>query len=223
MSESRNSQTIINVSNRLPVTIGREGVKRSSGGLVAALRGVPEDRFDLTWVGWPGDAASSVEQREEVRRTLDKEGGLVPVFLTTEQASAHYEGFSNSSLWPLLHYMPEKSVYEAGWWEQYEQVNRLFAENVLRQVRTGDEMVWVHDYQLMLLPQMLKAARPSLRVGFFLHTPFPSYEVFRCHPRRQELVEGVLGADLVGFHTFGYLRHFRSTAMRLLDLEADIA
>ena len=222
MIETPKRQTIINVSNRLPVTIGEGGVKRSSGGLVAALRGVPADRFDLRWLGWAGKAAPGMK-REEVARALEKEGGLRAVFLAPEQVSGHYAGFSNSSLWPLLHYMPEKSLYEDGWWEQYRQVNQLFADEVLALVETGNELVWVHDYHLMLLPQMLKAARSSLRVGFFLHTPFPSYEVFRCHPRREELVEGVLGADLVGFHTFGYLRHFRSTAMRLLDLDADVA
>jgi trehalose 6-phosphate synthase/phosphatase len=100
-------------------------------------------------------------------------------------------------------------------------VYRRFAERVLSMAR-GDEVVWVHDYQLMLLPAMLREANPRLRIGFFLHTPFPSYEVFRCHPNREDLVAGLLGADLVGFHTFNYLRHFRSCVLRLLGIETEI-
>ena len=217
MNASR--RTIINVSNRLPVTVGEQGIKRSSGGLVAALEGVAA-RFNLAWVGWPGPVSS--EEADHFRQVLVEERGFVPVFLDPHQSEGHYEGFSNSSLWPLLHYMPSKFAHEAHWWDAYSDVNRRFAQEVLARVKRGDEMVWVHDYHLMLLPRLLKQERPSLRVGFFLHTPFPSYEVFRCHPHREELVEGMLGADLVGFHTIGYMRHFRSTAMRLLDLEADV-
>jgi trehalose 6-phosphate synthase/phosphatase len=121
----------------------------------------------------------------------------------------------------MLHYMTTYMRYEPGWWEDYREANRRFADRVLSTAADGD-MVWVHDYQLMLVPAMLKQANPRLRVGFFLHTPFPSYEVFRCHPKRRALLEGMLGADLVGFHTFGYLRHFRSAAVRLLGMESDV-
>ena len=207
-SRSANPRTILNVANRLPVTIGDE-IKKSSGGLVAALEGVSAERFSLRWIGWPGSAVPD-ERQGQVRQTLENDYGASPVFLSDEQAEGFYEGFANSSLWPLLHYMPSRFRYKSPWWDDYRAVNRLFADAVLESAKDGD-LVWVHDYQLMLVPAMIKEARPDLRVGFFLHTPFPSYEIFRCHPRRSELLDGMLGADQIGFHTFGYLRHFRSS------------
>ncbi len=214
-------QKLINVSNRLPVTVSDDGITKSSGGLVAALEGLGRSRYAVKWLGWPGGAIDDPDRRREVAETLERDFGCTPVFLSDEEATAHYEGFANSSLWPLLHYFPSRFRYEPGWWDHYRAVNQRFADQILSLAGPGD-LVWVHDYQLMLLPQMLKEARPSLRVGFFLHTPFPSYEVFRCHPRREELMAGLLGADLVGFHTFGYLRHFRSSVLRLLGIESDI-
>ena len=213
-------QQIINVSNRLPVTVGEDKITRSSGGLVAALEGMGQSSYALKWLGWPGGHIADDRRRAEVGHTLEKDFGCLPVFLTEDEAQGHYEGFSNSSVWPLLHYMPTMFRYEPGWWDHYRNVNRKFCDKVLS-VAGDDDLVWVHDYQLMLLPAMLKEARPSLRVGYFLHTPFPSYEVFRYHPKREELVLGMLGADLVGFHTFGYLRHFRSSAVRLLGIDAE--
>ena len=212
--------TLINVSNRLPVTVGEEKITKSSGGLVAALEGLPAGEYDTKWIGWPGGEIAEARQ-EAVTRTLQSDYGCVPVFLSAAEEEAFYEGFSNSSVWPLFHYMPNFLRYEPAWWEAYRQINQRFADAVLEHAQDGD-IVWVHDYQLLLLPALLKAARPSLRVGFFLHTPFPSFEVFRCHPRRRELIEGMLGADLLGFHTFSYLRHFRSSALRLLGVEAGI-
>lgn len=212
--------TLINVSNRLPVTVGEE-ITKSSGGLVAALEGLSPQEYDLTWIGWPGNAIEEPSRREEIERTLIDEHGCIPVFLTQEEVAGHYEGFSNSSIWPLLHYMPNFMRYDAAWWEHYRGVNQRFAGKVLERARPGD-VVWVHDYQLMLLPQMLREQMSALKVGFFLHTPFPSFETFRCHPKRTELVAGMLGANLVGFHTFGYMRHFRSTVLRLLGLESEI-
>ncbi len=214
-------KTLINVSNRLPITIGDDDkISKSSGGLVAALEGLSTEEYHTQWIGWPGGVVDPAKQSEIEKKLVDEQGCL-PIFLTREEADAHYEGFSNSSVWPLFHYMPNYLRYESGWWEEYRKVNQRFADKVLAVAKEGD-LVWVHDYQLLLLPAMLKAARPELRVGFFLHTPFPSYEMFRCHPRRRELIEGMLGADLLGFHTFGYLRHFRSAALRLLGAESDI-
>jgi trehalose 6-phosphate synthase/phosphatase len=212
-------RTLINVSNRLPVTMGDSGFTKSSGGLVAALEGLPREQYALRWIGWPGSV--SEDRQADVRRQLAEQAQCAPVFLTDQEERGFYEGFSNSSVWPLLHYMPSRFRYEGAWWDDYERVNRKFADAVLNEARDGD-LVWVHDYQLMLLPAMLKEANPSLRVGFFLHTPFPSYEVFRCHPRRDELVAGMLAADQVGFHTFNYMRHFRSSVLRLLGLESEI-
>ncbi len=214
-------KTLINVSNRLPITIGDDDkISKSSGGLVAALEGLSTEEYHTQWIGWPGGVVDPAKQ-PEIEKKLADEQGCLPIFLTKEEADAHYEGFSNSSVWPLFHYMPNYLRYESGWWEEYRKVNQRFADTVLEVAKEGD-LVWVHDYQLLLLPALLKAAKPDLRVGFFLHTPFPSYEMFRCHPRRRELIEGMLGADLLGFHTFGYLRHFRSAALRLLGAESDI-
>jgi trehalose 6-phosphate synthase/phosphatase len=211
---------LINVSNRLPVTLNPE-IKKSSGGLVAALEGFAREDFALRWIGWPGGTMDDPHEQHRIDRILRKENHCIPVFLTEQQARGHYEGLSNSSIWPLLHYMPTYFRYEPEWWPEYVAANELFARKVL-EVATPDDLVWVHDYHLMLLPMLLRQRMPTLRIGFFLHTPFPSYEVFRCHPQRNELIEGVLGADLVGFHTFGYLRHFRSAVLRLLGIESDI-
>ena len=213
--------TLINVSNRLPVSVEEDRVTKSSGGLVAALEGLPEGQYKTKWIGWPGAAFPEERRRQEVARKLAEEYGCVAVFLSQEEATAFYEGFSNSSIWPLLHYLPNYLRYEPAWWEHYQNVNRSFAEKVLETVQEGD-LVWVHDYQLMLLPAMLRAAAPNLRIGFFLHTPFPAYEIFRCHPRRRELVAGMLGANRIGFHAFGYLRHFCSTVQRLLGIETEL-
>ena len=212
--------TLINVSNRLPITVGADKISKSSGGLVAALAGLPAEEYTARWIGWPGGEIAP-ERRAEVARTLREEHGCTPVFLSRSEEEAFYEGFSNASVWPLFHDMPNYLRYEAAWWEAYRDVNQRFADTVLAHASEGD-IVWVHDYQLLLLPALLKAAKPSLRIGFFLHTPFPAFEIFRCHPRRRELVEGMLGADLLGFHTFSYLRNFRGAALRLLDVEAGI-
>ncbi len=211
---------LVNVSNRLPITLEGNQINKSSGGLVAALAGLSADEYEANWIGWPGGVVEPDRQDEIVRR-LKEEQGCTPVFLTEEEEEAFYEGFSNSSVWPLLHHMPDYLRYEPGWWDAYQAINQRFADQVLETAADGS-LVWVHDYQLLLVPAMLRAARPGLRVGFFLHTPFPAYDVFRCHPKRRELVEGMLGADLLGFHTLGYLRHFRSAALRLLDVTAEI-
>src|SRR5918993_4182504 len=213
------AKTPINVANRLPVTVG-EKITKSSGGLVAALEGLSTDEYALRWIGWPGSEIEESQQRD-VERVLTEQYNSLPVFLTAEQERGFYEGFSNSAIWPLLHYMPSKFRYDPHWWADYREANRRFCERVCSVARDGD-LVWVHDYQLMLLPAMLRERMPNLRIGFFLHTPFPSYEVFRCNPKRNDLIAGLLGADLIGFHTFGYMRHFRSSTLRLLGIESEI-
>jgi trehalose 6-phosphate synthase/phosphatase len=213
--------TLINVSNRLPVTVEEDRITKSSGGLVAALEGLPQEKYKTKWIGWPGAAFPEESRRQEIAQKLAEEHGCVAVFLSQEEATAFYEGFSNSSIWPLLHYLPNYLRYEPAWWESYQKVNQTFADKVLETVHEGD-LVWVHDYQLMLLPAMLREAVPNLKIGFFLHTPFPAYEIFRCHPRRRELVAGMLGANRIGFHAFGYLRHFCSTVQRLLGIETEL-
>jgi trehalose 6-phosphate synthase/phosphatase len=211
--------SLINVSNRLPVTVG-ETIEKSSGGLVAAMEDL-EKSYDLRWIGWAGGTVDNAGKREELTRILRDRFNYAPVFLSREEAENYYTGFANSSLWPLLHYMTTYARYKERWFEFYRRVNRIFADVVLE--AAGDEdIIWIHDYHLMLLPDMLRRRRPELTIGFFLHTPFPSYEIFRCHPNREELLKGLLGADLIGFHTFGYLRHFRSTVLRTLGMESEM-
>lgn len=211
---------IINVANRLPVTVG-EQIKKSSGGLVSALEGAAANRYTIQWVGWPGGSYEDPSRRAAIEKRLTEDFDFNPVFLDADEIAGYYLGFSNASLWPLLHYMTNYMRYDDGQWDYYRRVNERFADKVL-DVAEENDLVWVHDYHLMLVPAMLRARRPDLRIGFFFHTPFPSSEIFRCHPRRSELLRGVLGADLVGFHTFGYLRHFRSTVLRVLGLESEM-
>ena len=211
--------SLVVVSNRLPVTIG-ETIEKSSGGLVYAMEGL-DYRTGFKWIGWAGGVVDDASQRDRLTAELMERFNYYPIFLSKQDADAYYTGYSNSSLWPLLHYMSPYARYEESWWQAYQKINRVFAETVLSQAQ-ADDIIWVHDYHLMLLPSMLRKQRPDLKIGFFLHTPFPSYELFRCSPNREELLEGLLGADLIGFHTFSYLRHFRSTVLRLLGLESEM-
>ncbi len=212
--------SLIIVSNRLPVKV-KETIEKSSGGLVSALEGLG-DQYDLQWIGWAGGVVDDQQKRQEITTELKERFNFTPIFLSQEDVDDYYTGFSNSSLWPLLHYMPCNARYEDKWFQKYREINQLFADKILEQAEP-DDIIWVQDYHLMLLPAMLRKVKPDMTIGFFLHTPFPSYEIFRCLPNREELLEGLLGADLIGFHTFGYLRHFRSTVLRILGIESEIA
>jgi len=212
-------ESLIVVSNRLPVTIGKT-IKKSSGGLVYAMEGLGES-YDLKWAGWAGGVVEDPVKQAKIAAELGERFNYIPIFLNRQDADEYYTGFSNSSLWPLLHYISPYARYEEKWWQTYQRINRLFADTVLDLAQENDS-IWIHDYHLLLLPSYLRQKRPDLKIGFFLHTPFPSYELFRCHPNREELLEGLLGANLIGFQTFGYLRHFRSTTLRLLGLESEI-
>ncbi|HVL67487.1 MAG TPA: bifunctional alpha,alpha-trehalose-phosphate synthase (UDP-forming)/trehalose-phosphatase [Vicinamibacterales bacterium] len=213
------------VSNRLPVTaaLGDDGRVRlgpASGGLATGMRPWHEGSGGL-WIGWPGDTSRfSTEQRAEMERQLGARG-IVPVLLSEDHVNRYYHGFANRVLWPLFHYLIDRVPVDATGWDAYRQVNQTFADAIIRQYAPGD-IVWVHDYQLMLLPSMLRARIPDARVGFFLHIPFPSSEIFRTLPWRREVLDGLLGADLVGFHTFAYLRHFVASLLHVEGVEADI-
>ncbi len=208
------------VSNRLPVKVseqeGRLLFARSEGGLATGLDSLHTD-YEKHWIGWPGFCPDGEECR---RKTADELEALRfhPVFLTAGQIADYYEGYSNSTIWPLCHYFFAYTRYKASYREAYRAVNRLFCETVCRLAEPGD-VVWVQDYQLMLLPGMLREARPELEIGYFHHIPFPSYELFRILPERAEVLRGLLGADLVAFHTHDYMRHFISTVERVLHLD----
>lgn len=212
------------VSNRLPVTArlhdGEVRLSRATGGLATGLRDWHRQASGV-WIGWPGEVESfTPEQRRRLDAHLERRR-VVPVYLTAAEIEEYYEGFANRVLWPLFHYQIDRVPVDATGWEAYQRVNERFAEVVARQYRPGDT-IWVHDYQLLLLPQMLRDRLPTARIGFFLHIPFPSSEVFRILPWRRELMHGMLGADLVGFHTFSYLRHFLMSLVHVDGLEADV-
>lgn len=212
------------VSNRLPVTVKTEkdnvSVVRSAGGLATGLSR-PHERSGGEWLGWPGDVSRLTEaQRAKVESQLE---GLrcVPLYLSASEVSRYYEGYSNRVLWPLCHYMVDRIPRQDRDWEVYRKVNERFADLVVRRYQPGDT-IWVHDYQLMLVPGMLRQRLPDARIGYFHHIPFPSSEIFSTLPRRQELLKGLLGADLIGFHTVSYVRHFSGALMRQLGLDTDI-
>ncbi len=212
------NKTII-VSNRLPVQleINKNEVKAtpSVGGLATGMKSVHRDGNGI-WVGWSGLTEEQLTSslNEKVKKTL-KEHQCVPVNLTEKDMEGFYYGFSNKTLWPQFHYFMEYTEFIKEDWETYKKVNEKFAVEILKHLNDGDQ-VWIHDYQLLLLPQIIKSQRPNTKIGFFLHIPFPSYEVYRTLPWRKEILKGMLGADLLGFHTYEYERHFLSSVQRLL-------
>ena len=212
------------VANRLPVTVqirdGEVEVERSTGGLATGLQG-PHEQSDGLWIGWSGAPDSlSEEQKASLAAKLAADR-LVPVPLTAEQVTRYYEGFSNGVLWPLFHYLLDQIPLHVPDWDAYVEANERFAEVVAAEYRPGDR-IWVHDYQLLLVPGLLRRRLPDARIGFFLHIPFPSEELFRTLPARARLLEGLLGADLIGFHTPAYLRHFATSLTDILGLVVDI-
>lgn len=196
---------LVIVANRLPVDRvkgpdGKTTWRRSPGGLVSAIEPVMR-AHDGVWVGWPG----GTEQR--LRPFKDDGLALVPLSMTAEEIEEHYEGFSNGTLWPLYHDVVAKPEFHREWWDTYVKVNRRFAEKAADLAARG-ATVWVHDYQLQLVPQMLRELRPDLRIGFYLHIPFPPAELFQQLPWRRQILEGLLGADLVGFQLPGAAQNF---------------
>ena len=212
---------LIIVSNRLPVSAskvsGRVKFKKSVGGLATGL-GSFYKNYESVWVGWPGVASERLKgQRNEVSEELAKEN-CVPVFLSQKDVEQYYYGFSNKTLWPLFHYFTEYVVYDKTFWHAYENVNREFLKTILK-IAEKDDTIWVHDYQLLLLPAMIREKMPDVSIGFFLHIPFPSFEIFRTLPWRDEILDGMLGADLIGFHTYDYATYFLDSVRRLRGFE----
>jgi trehalose 6-phosphate synthase/phosphatase len=218
------SARVLTVSNRLPVTASVEGGRLrfvdATGGLATGLRSWHQQSHGL-WIGWPGELSPlNTSQREELKEKLH-ERGVVPVVLSSEEVERFYDGFSNRVLWPLFHYQVDRVPVDSTGWDAYRQVNEKFADAVAGSYAPGDA-IWVHDYQLMLVPALLRERLPDARIGFFLHIPFPSSEVFRVLPWRTEILRGLLGADLVGFHTFAYLRHFVTSLLHVEGIEAQV-
>lgn len=215
------SKTII-ISNRLPVQLqisdGGLTAIPSVGGLATGMKSVHSGGKSL-WIGWSG--LTDEDTPEELEKDIDdalKEHGCAKVKLTAREIEGFYFGFSNRTVWPLFHYFLEYSEFELEFWNIYKAVNQKFADAIIEKSDENDT-IWVHDYQLMLVPQMVREKRPNTSIGFFLHIPFPSYEIFRTLPWREEVLEGLLGSDLIGFHTYDYERHFLSSVRRLLGLD----
>lgn len=227
-SEERSSkQRLLVVANRLPVSAIRTGedswsLEISAGGLVSALLGVK--KFEARWIGWAGvNVPDEIGQEALTKALADKR--CIPVFLDEEIVHQYYNGYCNNILWPLFHYLglPQEDRLATtrsfqSQFDAYKKANQMFADVVNKHYEEGD-VVWCHDYHLMFLPKFLKEYRSEMKVGWFLHTPFPSSEIHRTLPSRSELLRAVLAADLVGFHTYDYARHFVSACTRILGLE----
>ncbi|WP_378188385.1 bifunctional alpha,alpha-trehalose-phosphate synthase (UDP-forming)/trehalose-phosphatase [Aquimarina sp. W85] len=212
------SKTII-ISNRLPVQLHIDNTKVTStpsvGGLATGMKPVHAASNSL-WIGWNGINEEDIDPQTKTKidQTLANHKCL-GISLSKKEIDDYYYGFSNNTLWPLFHYFLEYTEFEKHTWEAYQSVNQKFADVILDTIESGDK-IWIHDYQLLLVPNLIREKRADVAIGFFLHIPFPSYEVFRTIPCREALLQGLLGADLIGFHTYDYERHFLSAVQRIL-------
>ncbi len=221
---------LVIVSNRLPFTVsfkdGAPHFTESAGGLTTGLwsylnRTVADgvEHPDFLWMGWPG-ASVPPEHESAVQAYAGQQFKSSPVFLPEESMDRFYLGFCNKTLWPLFHYFPTLTHYEEDHWQEYQQVNQVFAESVVK-VLQPDDLLWIQDYHLMLLPELVREKFPEMPIGFFLHIPFPSCEIFRMLPRpwREEIIEGLLGSSVVGFHTHDYVWYFLTSVLRTSGYE----
>ncbi len=224
---------LVIVSNRLPVTVVEENhvlkFKESVGGLATGLSSYvnslmknPSGNANYLWVGWPGINLPEKKQQELGSR-LEKDFSCYPVFLPGQVIEKFYHGLCNKTIWPLFHYFPSLTSYDEELWNNYKHVNSVFCEALSKILLPGD-VLWIHDYHFMLLPEMIRQRFPDIPIGFFLHIPFPSFELFRILPSewRKEILKGLLGANLIGFHTYDYTLHFLRCIQRILGLENDL-
>jgi trehalose 6-phosphate synthase/phosphatase len=222
MKENKKSKRkIIIVSNRLPVTISKrkDGLKiqQSQGGLATCLRAIQEEEKAI-FVGWPGYWPANDREKKSIENDLINNYRSYPVFISPAEIAKYYYGFANRTLWPLFHYFSTYCAYEESEWIAYKRVNQKFFQKVFDLAGPQDTF-WIHDYHLMLVPDLIRKSLPQSSVGFFLHIPFPSSEIFRTLPWREEILRGLLGADLIGFHTYEYARHFLNSVLLLLGYE----
>ena len=227
MLEEKKSKKLFVVANRLPVSITLHSkekyeYKKSPGGLVSALSAL-KGEYKTCWIGWPGVMDPEGLDTQKITRELQENYSAYPIFLNRRQINHFYLAYSNGVLWPVLHYLPDHTLYDERSYLIYKKVNHIFAKTILKLLEEWgkDTYIWIQDYQLMLLPKILREEAPNLRIGFFLHTPFPSSELFRTLAYREELLQGLLGANLIGFHTFNYQRHFTSSLLHILGIEGE--
>ena len=227
------SQRLLIVSNRLPVTVvekeGKLRFQQSVGGLVTGLssylessKGTSFSSSEYVWVGWPGITVSD-KMKLELKERVSSEYQAYPVFLSERVMEKFYYGFCNKTIWPLFHYFPSYVVYNEDYWINYKDVNETFSDAIMEVIKPED-IVWIHDYHLMLLPKLLRERIPDVAIGFFLHIPFPSSEIFRLLPSkwRTDILNGLLGADLIGFHTHDYSQYFLRCVLRIMGYEHDL-
>src|SRR3989304_3277857 len=214
---------VILVSNRLPISVrkrkGSFSFEHTAGGLASGLEAFHKGKNSV-WVGWPGLYLHKEEKKKEkeIKEELVRKFNYHPVFQSQTDIERYYSGYCNSTIWPLFHYFTKVAVYDKTFWQAYKRVNELFCDAILRIAKPGDT-IWVHDYHLILLPALLRQKLPEAKIGFFLHIPFPSFELFRLLPQREEILRGFLGADLIGFHIYEYARHFLNSVHRLLGYD----
>jgi trehalose 6-phosphate synthase/phosphatase len=221
-SDGHDGRVII-VSNRLPVVVRGDGdnlaLLPAAGGLATGLRPLHETG-DSIWIGWAGDLPTMprATRKRVVRELQDRR--IQPVELTRSQSHGYYNGVCNGVLWPLFHYQIDRIPLTVPEWEVYRSVNERFADAVVREYRDGDA-IWIHDYHLLLVPGLVRDRLPDARIGFFLHIPFPACEIFRVAPWRREILAGMLGATVVGFHTPGYASQFEDAVRALTAFEVE--
>ncbi|MCB0583196.1 MAG: bifunctional alpha,alpha-trehalose-phosphate synthase (UDP-forming)/trehalose-phosphatase [Phaeodactylibacter sp.] len=212
------------VSNRLPLEVeikkdkGEISAKPASGGLATGLSGLRQ-AYDMVWTGWPGSITSSARERAEIERFMAKRS-LFPVWLSKKDYNGYYKGFSNKVIWPLFHYFCQYPQYRQVYWKAYVKANLAFCNRILENA-SEEDIFWINDYHLMLLPEMIRENLPHAKIGFFLHIPFPHFEVFRQLPWRKEILEGLAGAGLIGFHTQQYADYFLHCVNQILGCGID--
>lgn len=211
------------VSNRLPVSIEQRknsfNIKPSVGGLATGL-GSFYKSYDSSWLGWCGITSDNLSKNKinDIKIKLKDDYSNIPVFLTENEVNKYYYGFCNRTIWPLFHCFTQYVIYDEKQWECYKKVNKKFCDAIIK-IAEPDDNIWINDYHLMLLPTMLRKELPDAKISFFLHIPFPPFEIFHLIPWRKEILEGLLGADLIGFHIYDYVHNFLDSVYNILGYD----